>query len=194
MMEDKAEHLTDRLALDLDDGFTELVRLHAGPVHAYLYRISGSRADADDLGQDTFLRAYSALQGYSPERRRELRLRAWLMTIATNVWRNHVRSNTRRPVSVMNVEDTCDTWAEDGPGPEERAANSEDRRQLVAALSELSEKQRISVVLRHVVGMSYAEVAEVQGCPVGTAKAQVSRAMGELRQLLEPGTLKGVTM
>ncbi|GHE15595.1 hypothetical protein GCM10010339_90760 [Streptomyces alanosinicus] len=74
--------------------------------------------------------------------------------------------------------------ASDRPGPEEFASHADDRRRLIAALAELSEKHRISVVLRHVVGMSYAEVAEVQGCPVGTAKAQVSRAVGELRQLL----------
>ncbi|MEU3384198.1 RNA polymerase sigma factor [Streptomyces albidoflavus] len=92
-----AEQVTELLAADLDGGFTELVRVHARSVHAFLYRVSGSAAEADDLGQDTFLRAYTALRGYSPQRRRELRPRAWLMTIAANVRRNHVRSSVRRP-------------------------------------------------------------------------------------------------
>ncbi|WP_030201079.1 RNA polymerase sigma factor [Streptomyces sp. NRRL S-87] len=185
-MDKVAEQLTDLLAADLDDGFTELVRIHARGVHAFLLRVSGSPAEADDLGQDTFLRAYTALQSYSPERRRQLSPRAWLMTIAANVWRNHVRSSVRRPVSVMRVDDAQDTWSDHRPGPAERALNADDRGRLVAALSELPEYYRIPVVLRHVVGMSYAEVAQVQGCPVGTAKAQVSRAMGDLRRLLAP--------
>ncbi|MHA6757948.1 RNA polymerase sigma factor [Streptacidiphilus sp. PAMC 29251] len=185
-MDKVAEELTDLLSTDLDGGFTELVRIHARGVHAFLLRVSGSVAEAEDLGQDTFLRAYTALQSYPPERRRELLPRAWLMTIAANVWRNHVRSSTRRPVSAMRVDDAQDNWPEEGPGPAERALNTDDRGRLVAALSQLPEYYRVAVVLRHVVGMSYAEVAQVQGCPVGTAKARVSRGMGDLRGLLGP--------
>lgn len=66
MTDDVAGQLPDLLATDLDDGFTELVRVHARAVHAFLFRVTGSTAEADDLGQDTFLRAYTALQGYSP--------------------------------------------------------------------------------------------------------------------------------
>ncbi|CAL9392236.1 RNA polymerase sigma factor [Streptomyces sp. Tu 3180] len=196
-MDDKAEQLTDLLAVDLEAGFTELVRVHAGAVHAFLYRVSGSFTEADDLGQDTFLRAYTALQGYAAARRRELRPRAWLMTIASNVWRNHVRTRTRRPVTAgPPVEETLDAWPDRTPGPEERAATAEDRARLVTALSALPERHRIPVVLHHVIGMSYAEVAEVQGCAVGTAKAQVSRGLGHLRRLLEPEptALEEVTM
>ncbi|BAJ31632.1 MULTISPECIES: RNA polymerase sigma factor [Kitasatospora] len=183
-MDDVAEQLTELLAADLDGGFTELVRVHARAVHAFLLRVSGSPAEADDLGQDAFLRAYVALQGYSPERRRELRPRAWLMTIAANVWRNHVRGSVRRPVSPVPVEEAAATWSDTAPGPAERAEHGEDRDRLVAALSELPDHHRVPVVLRHVIGLSYAEVAQVQGCPVGTAKAQVSRGMGDLRRLL----------
>ncbi|MDO3700277.1 RNA polymerase sigma factor [Micromonospora sp. C28SCA-DRY-2] len=183
-MEELAEQLTDLLAQDLDAGFTELVRVHARAVHAFLLRVSGSAAEADDLGQDAFLRAYTALQGYPPERRRALQPRAWLMTIAANVWRNHVRSNSRRPLSVMRVDDAPDMWSDADPGPADRALNADDRGRLVAALSRLPEYYRVPVVLRHVVGMSYAEVAQIQGCPVGTAKAQVSRGMSDLRRLL----------
>ncbi|MFG3706428.1 RNA polymerase sigma factor [Micromonospora sp. NPDC047670] len=183
-MDELAEQLTDLLAQDLDAGFTELVRVHARAVHAFLLRVSGSAAEADDLGQDAFLRAYTALQGYPPERRRALQPRAWLMTIAANVWRNHVRSSSRRPLSVMRVDDAPDMWSDADPGPAECALNADDRGRLVAALSRLPEYYRVPVVLRHVVGMSYAEVAQIQGCPVGTAKAQVSRGMSDLRRLL----------
>ncbi|MGW1293854.1 RNA polymerase sigma factor [Streptomyces sp. NPDC002533] len=183
-MDDMAEQVTARLAVDLDDGFTELVRVHATAVRAFLLRVTGSATEADDLGQDTFLRAYTALQGYSPQRRRELRPRAWLMTIAANVWRNHVRSSVRRPVSATPVEDVCQVWPDQRPGPDERAGTALDRNRLVSALAKLPENPRVAVVLRHIVGLNYQEIAEVQGCPVGTVKAQVSRGIGSLRQLM----------
>lgn len=186
VMDETDMPLCERLAADLDDGFTELVRVHATVVYAFLLRMTGNAAEADDLGQETFLRAYTALQGYSAERRCALRPRAWLMTIAANVWRNHVRTSVRRPVAATRVEDSCQNWPAAGPGPAERAETAADRAVLVAALARLPERVRVAVVLRHVVGMSYAEVAEVQGCPVGTVKAQVSRGIGTLRQLLEP--------
>ncbi|MFD7735695.1 RNA polymerase sigma factor [Kitasatospora phosalacinea] len=191
-----AEQLTDRLATDLDDGFTELVRIYGGAVCAYLFRVTGSAATADDLAQDTFLRAYTALQEYSPARRRELRPRAWLMTIAANVWRNHVRACTRRPVSAVQIEDAFPVCTEEGPGPEEHAVTVDDRRRLVAALGRLPERHRSAVVLRFIIGMTNAEVAEVQACPVGTVKAQVSRGLSSLRELLlaETGTSKEVAV
>ncbi|WP_026414493.1 RNA polymerase sigma factor [Actinomadura oligospora] len=183
-MDATAARLRERLAKDLDDGFTELVRVHATDVHVFLQRVTGSAVEADDLGQETFLRAYTALQGYSTQRRLELRTRAWLLTIAANVWRNHVRSAVRHPVVLTDPERSCD-HADDGPGPHERAANASDRDMLVAALGRLPERTRAAVVLRHVIGMSYAEVAEVQNCPVGTVKAQASRGIAALRGVLE---------
>jgi RNA polymerase sigma-70 factor (ECF subfamily) len=190
-MDETAELIPDLLAKDLDDGFTELVRVHAGVVFAFLRRVSGSTTDADDLGQETFLRAYTALRGYPPERRRALQARTWLLTIAANVWRNHVRSRVRHPESPLIIEYGAERWPDLAPGPAEKAATADDRRKLVAALATLPEAHRISVVLRHVVGLSYAELAEVQGCPVGTAKAHVSRGVGSLRRLLQGTTLAG---
>ncbi|MCQ0023157.1 RNA polymerase sigma factor [Streptomyces somaliensis DSM 40738] len=190
-MDDEAEQqLTELLAVDLDGGFTELVRVHGRAVYTFLFRVCGSATEADDLGQDAFLRAYTALRGYAPERRRELKPRAWLLAIAANVWRNHVRTRTRRPAPAgVPVEDIADSWTDHRAGPEERAELADDRGRLVTALLQLPEHQRIAVVLRHVMGMSYAEVAEVQGCAVGTVKAQVSRGLGSLRRLLEPAAV-----
>ncbi|MFI9200072.1 RNA polymerase sigma factor [Streptomyces sp. NPDC053048] len=184
-----AEHLTDRLARDLDSGFVELVRVHGSAIRTYLLRLTGSAVEADDLSQETFLRALVALKEFSPARRRCLRPRAWLMSIAINAWRNDVRSKSRRPVSAVRVEDAGGLWPDERPGPEERAVLTADRKLLVDALAELPEHHRVAVVLRHVIGMSYAEMAEIQGCPVGTVKAHVSRGLAKLRELLEPKAL-----
>ncbi|MFJ4923366.1 RNA polymerase sigma factor [Streptomyces sp. NPDC088725] len=176
--------LPERLAADLDEGFAELVQAQATVIRFYLLRLTGVPTEAEDLAQDTFLRAYVALQGYSPARRRALRPRAWLVSIATNVWRNDLRTKSRRPVSAGRVEDARDVWPDDRPGPDERALTTTDRKVLVDALAQLPERYRVVIVLRHVVGMSYAEIAEVQECPVGTVKAQVSRGLTGLRALL----------
>lgn len=187
------EYLIDLLAADLDDGFTELVRVYAGTVRTFLLRLAASAAEADDLGQETFLRAYAALQGYPPDRRRALQPRAWLMTIAANIWRNHVRTKTRHPLSLTWEDDEPAGWLDHQPGPSEQAENALDRRVLVSVLTRLPERHRMAVVLRHVIGLTYEEAAEVMECPVGTVKAQVSRGLATLRELLDPETVSAKT-
>lgn len=115
-MDETTLPLTELLATDLDDGFTELVRTQAGTVRSVLLRLSGSARDADDLGQETFLRAYSALREYPPERRGQLQPRAWLLTIAANVWRNHVRTLSRRPGVADGIEVTAIEIPDGSPG------------------------------------------------------------------------------
>lgn len=184
-MDETTLPLTELLATDLDDGFTELVRTQAGTVRSVLLRLSGSARDADDLGQETFLRAYSALREYPPERRGQLQPRAWLLTIAANVWRNHVRTLSRRPGVADGIEVTAIEIPDGSPGPEQRALDGARRARLVAALSGLPDHHRLPVVLRHIGELSYQEVAAILDCPVGTVKAQVSRGLATLRA--EPG-------
>ncbi|MFE0701468.1 RNA polymerase sigma factor [Streptomyces sp. NPDC058872] len=180
-MDDIPPPLTELLAADLDRGFAELVRTHGGAVYAVLLRLSGAPRDVEDLVQDTFLRAYTALRDYTPDRRLALQPRAWLLAIGTNVWRNHVRTLTRRPAAEDGVDVQELPLADGRPGPERRAEHAFERERLVAALAELPEHHRLPVVLRHVGELSYAEVAELLDCPVGTVKAQVSRGLAALR-------------
>ena len=172
--------VVDALARDLDSGFEVLVRSHSGAVYSAALRLSGSRQVAEDLTQDAFLRAYRALRRFDTERRRTLQPRAWLLTITLNVWRNHVRATARRPrPGGRRPPDVADA----APGPADRAEDSADARELGRLLATLPERHRVPVVLRHVVGMSYAEIAAVQSCPVGTAKANVARGMTALKEL-----------
>jgi RNA polymerase sigma-70 factor (ECF subfamily) len=181
VMDDMPPPLTELLAADLDRGFAELVRTQGSAVYSVLLRLSGAPRDVEDLVQDTFLRAYTALRDYAPERRRALQPRAWLLAIGTNVWRNHVRTLSRRPAAENGVDVQELPLADGNPGPERRAERTYDRERLVAALSALPEHHRLPVVLRHVGELSYAEIARVLECPVGTVKAQVSRGLAALR-------------
>ena len=171
----------DGLADDLDAGFGAFVRAHSGPVYSTALRLSGSRAEADDLAQETFVRAYRSLRRFDAERVCALESRPWLLTITLNLWRNRLRHAARRPREAQGVPGA--EVVDPRPGPEVAAEESEASRALVGLLGQLPEHHRVPVVLRHVGGLSYAEIASTLGCPEGTAKANVARGLKRLREL-----------
>ena len=174
------EHLVGALVTDLDSGFVALFNALRHVVFSTALRVSGRWADAEDLTAEAFLRAYRALSDYPPDRIRELKPRAWLLTIVLNTWRNNVREKSRRPADYLP----------DPPDPPDPASDVErtvgDRetgRELADLLNTLPDEQRVAVVLRHVVDLPVAEVAEILGRPTGTVKAQISRGLRRLREL-----------
>jgi RNA polymerase sigma-70 factor (ECF subfamily) len=167
--------LCARLAHDLDAAFVDLVAEMQHDVYSGLRRLYPN--DAEDLTQETFIRAYRALSKYEPERIRRLQIRGWMWTIALNLGRNHARDRARRPTPV-ELEDRFGSV-----DPEPVDSTAWDRR-----LAKLSPHRRRAVVLRHVVGLSYSEIAEALGMAEGTVKADVHRALGRLRQIMEAET------
>lgn len=166
------EDLCRRLALDLDSAFEEFVVAVRDDLYSGLRRLHGD--DGEDLAQETLIRAYRALTSYDTDRIRTLKLRPWVWTIALNLGRNRVRDNARRP-SPVELEDRH--GVEDPELPDVAAWD--------ARLAHLTPVQRQAVVLRHVVDLSYAEIAEAMDRPEGTVKADVSRGLARLRSLLE---------
>ena len=164
------------LARDLDGAFEALVHAHQDRLFTIAWRTSGDRHDAEELVQDCFVRAYRALATYSPTRIRDLRLRGWLTTILLNAGRN--RARVRR---VPTTELAFDPGAEPADDPLTR---TDDRETWARLLATLSPAQRTAVVLRHVDGLSYAEIAEATGRPEGTVKAHVHRGLAALRTAL----------
>jgi RNA polymerase sigma-70 factor (ECF subfamily) len=166
------EDLCRRLAADLDTAFPDLVRALGDDVYSGLRRLFGPDV-AEDLTQETFIRAFGALRGYDRDRIRELRLRGWIWTIALNLGRNHARDRARRPLPVDGIEV--------GTGdPEPADAAAWDRR-----LGQLSNAQRKAVVLRHVVGLGYEEIAEATGRAEVTVRSDVHRGLARLRRIME---------
>ncbi|WP_433461285.1 RNA polymerase sigma factor [Spirillospora sp. CA-128828] len=166
---------------DLDAGFVVLYEAYRGAVFSTALRLCGRWAEAEDLSAEAFLRAYRALAGYEAARIAELRPRAWLLTILTNVWRNSVRSAVRHPPPGP-IEDAPDP-PDPGEGVEDAAARHETGRELGALLAELPETQRAAVVLRHVTDLPVAEIASVLDLPEGTVKSHISRGLARLRRL-----------
>jgi RNA polymerase sigma factor (sigma-70 family) len=171
------------LAAGIDNAFPVLVGAFENGLFSGLLRIVGNRADAEDLAQETFTRAYRALRDFQPERIRALRLRGWLWTIALNLTRNRARTTSRRPPP-LELTPPLEP-AVSGPGPEELTLDAEAEREWQRRLSALRPAQRNAVVLRHVVGLSYDELALATGRPAGTIKADVHRGLAKLRALLD---------
>ena len=165
--------LADRLASDLDGAFETLVLAHQDRLFTIAFRTGGDRHDAEELVQDAFVRAYRALEAWPAGRIRELRLRGWLTTILLNAGRN--RARIRR---VPTTELAFDPGAEPAAEPLDGRERRETWARLLAGLSPA---QRTAVVLRHVDGLSYAEIATTVGRPEGTVKAHVHRGLAALR-------------
>lgn len=178
--------LAERLATDLDDAFPSLVAVHQDAVFATALRCTGHWHDAEEVAQETFIRAHRSLSGWEPGRRAQLRVRPWLLSICLNLVRNRVRDAGRRPVGSALDDHAGALATTPGDGPEARAERGERRGALAAALAELPLDHREAVVLRHVVGMGYAEIARTLDCPVGTAKARTHRGLRALATLLAP--------
>jgi RNA polymerase sigma-70 factor (ECF subfamily) len=150
-------------------GFVRSTQRQLRRLMAYL----GDPGQADDLAQETYLRAFAALpryEGRSPAR-------MWLLAIARRVAADQVRTAQRSPRTT-----SADTWLDtEVAGPEGLVA-------LRAAIDALDPERREAFVLTRVVGLSYAEAAEVCDCPVGTIRSRVFRARGELVEALAPDT------
>lgn len=143
----------------------------------YARALTGDASAADDLVQDCLERALTRLSLW----RRGSNLRAWLFTIMRNVWLNELGRRAARPDFAAS---------EDGLDQQSAPANQTDRlvmRDLATALSHLSPDQREAVLLVGLEGLSYAEVAEVTGVPMGTVMSRLKRGRDRLSQLMQGG-------
>ena len=172
-----------RLASDLEAAFPAFLAHHQDLVYAVAMRLTHCPADAEDLAQEAFIRAYRALEGYEPARRRELRTRGWLAAITLNLGRNRLRTRAHL-LALMPLEGAAEVMADGGPGPEALATRHESERAWRARLAALPRRYGMAVSRRHVDGLSYPELAEALGRPVNTVKSDVHRGLALLRRAL----------
>jgi RNA polymerase sigma factor (sigma-70 family) len=155
--------------------FERMVHEHQHRVFALGLALTGNRHDAEEVAQDTFLRAYRALVTYPPDRIRELKQKPWLHRIALNVVRNRIRGVRPRLVELNGSE------PDHSPGPEAGALLRAEMDELAERVAGLPARYRDAVVLRHVQELSYEEAADALGQPVGTVKSNVHRGLKLLR-------------
>lgn len=145
------------------------------PLYATALRLTRNRADAEDLVQDTFVKALRFSDRFSAG----TNLKAWLYTILLNTWRNRRRDSARAPVEVDSPRVDEAANAGDGPSaldtPEQILLRATVREDLQAALDALPEVFREAVWLRDVEEFTYAEIAEMLAIPIGTVMSRISR-------------------
>ena len=187
-MEDDVS-LTIGLADDLDATFERLVRAHQDRLYSIALRVLGDASDAEEAAQDAFVRAYRAMARYEPERIRELQLRPWLATIVLNLCRSRL---ARRPAAVRRqlsldspLPGDLEPRVEEARGPAAATARRAAAEEWASLLMTLPPAYRSAVVLRHVDGLSYPELAIALDRPEGTVKAQVHRGLALLRTAFE---------
>ena len=179
------ESLAAGLAADLNGSFERLVLAYQDRLYGFALRLAGNRQDAEDITQDAFVRAYRALQAYPAARRRALAVRPWLYRIALNLSRNR-RRGKRPPIASLDPEgegagpDVPDVDV--GRLPEPAFDRAELRRALAALVGALPPRYRVPVILRHVQGIAYREIASILGLPIGTVKGNVHRGLRLLEE------------
>jgi RNA polymerase sigma-70 factor (ECF subfamily) len=186
---DTDNQLIAALARDLDGSFEALVLAHQDRLYSIALRMLGDASDAEEAAQDALVRAYRALVGYSAERIFELRLRPWLATIVLNLCRSRIGRRTasgRPPLSLdAAAPGTMEPPADERRGPAATVDRRAAGRAWAHLLLTLPPAYRSAVVLRHVDGLSYPEVATALDRPEGTVKAQVHRGLAMLRTAFE---------
>lgn len=185
---DTDDALIAGLAANLDGTFEALVLAHQDRLYSIALRVLGDPADAEEAAQDALVRAYRALAGYDAARIRELRLRPWLATIVLNLCRSR-RTRGAAARGTLSLDAPLPTAAEprapSSIGPAAVADRHAERAVWAELLLRLSPSHREAVVLRHVDGLTYPEVALALGRPEGTVKAQVHRGLAQLRAAYE---------
>jgi RNA polymerase sigma-70 factor (ECF subfamily) len=189
-MEEAAEALAVRRAREGDaEAFREIVEIHGRPLFRLAYRLIGDEAGAEDVVQETFLKAHKQLRMFDGR----AALGTWLHRITVNCsydWLRRARRTSRREES-LSVPDEAERSAvrepeTDEPGPERRAASGEIGRAVQRAMDGLTALERAAFVLRHFEGRSIAHLCSVLGLEESAGKHAVFRAVRKLRHELEP--------
>lgn len=169
------------------EAFRDIVDRHGDLVYSVLRRLVGSPDLADELAQETFVRAYQGLDGF----RGEALLRTWLVQIAINLVRDRRRAAGRSP-RVVSLDELRERSSDDGEPRDERAmaepvgrlARREVSSRLQRELERLPLEYREAFVLKHVEGLKYEEIARITGQSIGCLKVRTHRARVRLRQAL----------
>jgi RNA polymerase sigma-70 factor (ECF subfamily) len=187
------EEAVDRVLAGDRDAFAVLVDRHGSRIHSAILRMVGNPETANDLAQETFMKAFSALASF----RRGAAFSTWLYAIALNQVRTEYRRRKSVKGQAMLSLDAAGGPGDDpdgrppepagtGPGPADEASRKEEAVLLHRALSRLDEEYREAVVLRDLEGLSYEEIAEAVGVPPGTVRSRIHRGRAALREMLVP--------
>ena len=159
------------------EAFETLVRPHSDGLRRFAFSLTRSWQDADDIAQDTLLRAFRAIAKFDERSS----LSTWLHVVARNAcadWHRNQMAGAGRHEPLVSSHPA------DGEANDDAAANKQEAGRLWTALQQLDERSRVPLVLFELDGMSYDEIAAQEGVPVGTIRSRLSRARKHLRELV----------
>jgi RNA polymerase sigma-70 factor (ECF subfamily) len=169
--------------------YRELIRRYERPLFSLLFRMVRDRELAEDLAQETFIKALNAIESYRPE----FKFSSWIFKIANNAAIDHLR---RRELDTLSLEGSPHAETPEAieatalqignrqESPLDEVAARELGGQIEAAIAQLRPEYRSCILLRHVEGRAYEEIAQMLNLPLGTVKTYIHRARNELRELL----------
>jgi RNA polymerase sigma-70 factor (ECF subfamily) len=185
--------LIGRLKQRDEQAFNEIVRLYGDKVFSLVYRMIGSRSEAEDIAQEVFVTVFKTVDGF----RSESKFSTWLLRIAANHCKNRIKYLSRRRTDAGEIDDIQErAMANHGGAPMQahiaapdlllEAAEMEGLMQV--AIAALDEEHRLLIVLRDVEELSYQEIAEITGLADGTIKSRLHRARMAIKEHLDKNT------
>src|SRR6476646_4180467 len=165
----------------IDGSFEELVRRYQRPISAYVYRMIGDYESALDLTQEIFIKVYNSLRRY----RSEFKFSTWIYKIAHNSAVDHLRRTATREQSLISgtESETFELPIESSRlSPEQKSERKERRGEIESVIRTLPGNYRELIILRHSQDLTYEEIVEVTGLPLGTVKNRLFRAREMMRQ------------
>jgi RNA polymerase sigma-70 factor (ECF subfamily) len=186
-MEVEAGSAVERARSGDSDAFRLLVEQHSRAVFRLAFRMTGNEQDAEDVVQETFLRAYRQLDKYEARSS----FSTWLYRIASNYSLDLIRmrkrhEDKRERGKAADERDILQTIPVNTPGPDRIAHSNQVQARVNEALKELSDQERTAFVLRHFEGLSIDEIGETLGTGTNATKHSIFRAVQKLRRSLEP--------
>lgn len=187
----EVEALVERAQAGDEAAFEALVAQFSARIYNFVSRMVQDPTEAQDVAQETFVRAFQALRTF----RGASSFQTWLYRIASNLAIDAARRKKRRQWDVVSLDEPVEGEDQGEVGrdfpdestrtPAEEMERAETRRQVWEAVAELSDKLRPVIILYDLQGLSYQEVAQVLGCPMGTVKSRLFNARSQLREKLK---------
>jgi RNA polymerase sigma-70 factor, ECF subfamily len=185
------QEVVSRAREGYEEAYRELIRRYQRPVFSLIYRMVRDRELAEDLSQETFIKVLNAIDSYRPE----FKFSSWIFKIANNAAIDQLRRRELNTLSLQGapdattpdrVEATALQIGDPGESPLDELEARELGTSIEKAIQQLRPEYRSCILLRHVEGRSYEEIAETLDLPLGTVKTYIHRARAELKNALGP--------
>ena len=182
--------LVTRAQQGSEKAYRELLGRYQRPVFSIIFRMIRDREQAEDLAQETFVRVFNHIGRYDPR----YKFSSWIFKIATNLTIDWIRRKELKTVSIdgsrnavtsEEAEATAITIVSEDENPEELLEAKELGAEIEEAIGKLRPEYRAAILLRHVEGREYQEIAEIMALPLGTVKTYIHRGRNELRETLQ---------